>query len=244
MPDNWLEQHDYNAVLLPRRDLAPADVLMRIRENYSLKVGGIETLFSSGAAAPEPTLAEPSADFAGGLDRSVEVGFAMVVLDAVFGSAISTKLGPDTDIKHGKQLELTYEDIVRDSLVASELEAWLEGADVEGPEEAQGWLSDDKLAVATAVLKTAKLSLVAYGDDGEVIELRAPEIQEIVGDEAVVTAGSDTSPKVTFEVKVPVVFAFQASRLIYEDGAFRGLEAWTAASELSAVGEAKVEDPA
>ena len=244
MPDNWLKQQEYSAVLLARRDIAPADLLMRPRENFSLKVGAVGMLLSSDAALPEPAPAAPTETPTAGFERSVEVGFGIVVLDAVVGGAISTKLGPDTDLKHGRQLTLTYEDPVRDAIDVPDLQAWLEGAEVTGPQEARRWLGDGSLAVVTAVLRTAKLSIVAHGDDGEPIGLSAEEVQAIAGDQATVTGDPDAGPKLTFEVATPVVFGFQAFRLVFEDEAFRSLEPWTADSELSAVGDARVEDAA
>lgn len=244
MPDNWLKQHEYSGVLLPRRDLAPADLLMRPRENFSLKVGDLGMLLSSETAPPETTLRTPADAVAASFVRSVEVGFGIVVLDAVVGGAISTKLGPDTDLKHGRQLELTYEQVVRDSIGVPELQAWLEAAAVSGPDEARAWLNDGSLAVVTAVLSTAKLSIVAHREDGEPIALSAEDVQAIVGDRATVSAEASRGAALTFEVETPVVFGFQAFRLGYEDDGFRALESWTADSELSAVGDAQVEDTA
>lgn len=247
--DNWLKEYRFTAVELPRRDLAPADVLYRGNGNFDQKVGSLPMLFSSTPELPAATSGEPTGSIARSFEKKVEARLGIKILGALFGGGASSKLGADLEAKHARSLSVTYEDVTQDSLAVLELQSWLEGAEIKTSRQATDWLNHEKLAAVTAVLRTAKLSIVAQSENGVAIELSVPEIQGIVAGGAKVSAQSGDSSKITFTGEEPIAFGFQAFVMLFDDNVSFGLEqtraeprdfgpqAWTGATELEAMGD-------
>jgi hypothetical protein len=232
--DNWLKEYRFTAVELPRRDLAPADVVFRSNGDFDQKVGSIPMLFSSAPELPLTTSGEP--------------GLGLKILGALFGAGAG-KLGADLEAKNAKTLAVTYEEVTQDSLAVLELQTWLEEAQIKTSRQATDWLNQEKLAAVTAVLRTATLSIVAQRESGVAIELDVPQIQGLVEGGAKVSAGSGDSSKITFTGEEPIAFGFQAFVMLFDDNVSFGLEqtraapqdfgqqAWTGATELETLGD-------
>jgi hypothetical protein len=245
MADNWLKEYRFTAVELPRRDLAPADVVFRSNGSFDQKVGNLPMLFSPPDALPATTSGEPTGSIARSFEKKVEAGLGLKILGALFGGA--SKLGAGLEAKHAKSMSVTYEDVTQDSLAVLELQSWLERAQIRTSRQATDWLNDEKLAAVTAVLRTAKLSIVAERENGVAIELNVPEIQGIVAGDAKVSAQSSSSSKITFTGKEPIAFGFQAFVMLFDKNVSFGLEptraarqdfgteAWTGDDELETI---------
>jgi hypothetical protein len=254
--DNWLKPYRFTAVLLPRRDLSPADVMYRSNGSFDQKVGNLSNLFSSEHPEPAATSGEPTGSIARSIEKKVEAKLGARILGALFGGGASSKLGADLEAKHATTLSITYEDVTQDSVAVLELQSWLEAARVQTSMQAMGWLNDEKLAAVTAVLRTAKLSIVAERANGVSIELKIPEIEGLVGGEVKVSSGSTSDSKITFTGEEPIAFGFQAFVMNFEGNVSFGLEeardagltaeeereaieevAWTADDELEQVSD-------
>lgn len=243
MADNWLKQYGFTALELPRRDLAPADVVYRSNGNFDQKVGALGMLFAPTDPLPETASGEPTGSIARSFEKKVEAGLGLRILGALFGGA--SKLGAGLEAKNAKTLSVTYEDVTQDSLAVLALQSWLERAEIKTSRQATDWLNDEKLATITAVLRTATLSVVAERESGVAVQLDIPEIQGIVAGDAKVAAGSSDSSKVTFTGKDPIAFGFQAFVMLFDEnvslgveqtrGRERGRRAWTSDSELAGV---------
>jgi hypothetical protein len=249
MADNWLEPYHFTAVGLPRRDLAPGDVIYRGNGSFDQKVGSLPMLFESGPGLPATTSGEPTGSIARSFEKKVEASLGFKILGALFGGGASSKLGADLEGKRAKSISVTYEDVTQDSLAVLELQSWLEGSEIKSSRQATDWLNDEKLAAITAVLRTAKLSIVAQRENGVAIELNVPAIQGLVAGDAKVSAQSSDSSKITFTGKEPIAFGFQAFVMVFDENVSFGLEqtraarrdlgeqAWTGKEELGAVGD-------
>jgi hypothetical protein len=252
MADNWLKLYRFTAVELPRRDVAPGDVVFRSNGGFDQKVGNLPMLFSSTTGLPATTSGEPTGSIARSFEKKVEASLGLKILGALFGGGASSKLGADLEAKHARSLSVTYEDVTQDSLAVLELQSWLERAQIQTSRQATDWLNDDKLAAVTAVLRTAKLSIVAARENGVAIELNVPEIQGIVAGDAKVSAQSSDTSKITFTGKEPIAFGFQAFVMIFDKNVSFGLEqtraarqdfgaqAWTGEDELETVGDRRL----
>jgi hypothetical protein len=253
MADNWLKEYRFTAIELPRRDLAPADVVFRSNGGFDQKVGNLPMLFSSTPGLPATTSGEPTGSIARSFEKKVEASLGVKILGALFGGGASSKLGVGLEAKHARSLSVTYEDVTQDSLAVLELQSWLEQAEIRTSRQATDWLNHEKLATVTAVLRTAKLSIVAEGENGVAIDLSVPEIQGIVAGEAKVSAQSSDSSKITFTGKEPIAFGFQAYVMIFDKNVSFGLEqtrgleeqdfgaqAWTGEAELETVDDRRL----
>jgi hypothetical protein len=252
MADNWLEPYHFTAVGLPRRDLAPGDVVYRSNGGFDQKVGNLPMLFDLSPGLPALTSGEPTGSIARSFEKKVEAGFGLKILGALFGGGTSSKLGADLEAKRAKSISVTYEDVTQDSLAVLELQSWLERAKIKTSRQATDWLNDEKLAAVTAVLRTAKLSIVAQTENGVAIQLSVPEIQGIVAGDAKVSAQSSDSSKITFTGKEPIAFGFQAFVMLFDENVSFGLkqtravrqdfgpQAWTADTELETLGDRRL----
>ena len=246
--DNWLKEYRFTAVELPRRDLAPADVVFRSNGDFDQKVGSLPMLFSSAPELPLTTSGEPTGSIARSFEKKVEAGLGLKILGALFGAGAG-KLGADLEAKNAKTLAVTYEEVTQDSLAVLELQTWLEEAQIKTSRQATDWLNQKKLAAVTAVLRTATLSIVAQRESGVAIELDVPQIQGLVEGGAKVSAGSGDASKITFTGEDPIAFGFQAFVMLFDDNVSFGLEqtraapqdfgqqAWTGATELETLGD-------
>lgn len=224
MADNWLKEYGFNALLLPRRDLGPKDLLMRSQDGFDQKVGTVEMMLSSADALPGVSSGEPTGSLSRKVEKKVEVGLGLKILGALLGAATAGKLGATAKVQRASHLVVSYEDVVQDSVAVLALQAWLESADVTGPKAAQVWLNDERLAAVTSVLRSAKLSIVAETQDGASIDLDVPEIQGLISGDAKVEVSSSSTSKVTFTGPTPIAFGFQAFVLRYEGNVSFGLE--------------------
>jgi hypothetical protein len=250
MPANWLKDFGFNALALPRRALGPLDVLLEDRNGiFASKAGTLDQVLQSDTERPELTTGEPTGSIAQKLGRKMELRFGLSLLDSLLGGLLGSKLGAETSLQHAKDLEVTYEDVTQDSLPLLTLQAWMEQAEIVAPHAARQMLEDEKLAVVTAVLRSAKLSVQATRDGGAKLELDLPQISGVVAAEGKVARSSSDGTRVTFEGDEPIVFGFQAYVLLYDGAASLGLEevrrgeaaadpaeqAWTADGEVEEI---------
>jgi hypothetical protein len=249
MGANWLKEFGFNALALPRRELGPFDVLLEDRNSvFSSKAGTLDQVLASDAPRPEPTLGEPTGSIAQKVGRKMELKLGLSVLDALLGGFLGSKLGAETELSRAKDLEITYEDVTQDSLPLLSLQAWMESAEIVAPQAARDMLGDEKLAVVTAVLRSAKLSVAATADRGASLALDVPQISGIVAADGKVARSSTDGTRVTFDGGEPIAFGFQAYVMLYDGGASLGLEevrrgapaeatdqAWTADGEVGEI---------
>ena len=248
MADNWLKEFGFNPLRLPRRDLGPFDVLVKGRDGaFSAKAGTLDMLLSSAAPRPDVTTGEPTGDLAKKLTRKVDGKLGLSVLSALFGGMIGSKLGAETELKHARAMDVTYEDVTQDSLLLLPLQRWLEEADVTAPQSGMVMLNDERFAVVTAVLRSAKLSVSASREGGKSLALNVPEISGVFSTNAAVSSASENGSTVTFAGQEPIAFGFQAYVLLFEGNLTLGLDevrgtqpdpadlAWTADEELPAI---------
>jgi hypothetical protein len=207
-------------------------------------------LLSSSAALPDTTPGEPMAGFGGEFTRKLDVNLGISILVALLGASLAGKLGVDTGFQRAKELHVSYQDVTQNSKPVITLQGWMEAAQLVAPKAVVAWLNGKKLAVVTATLRTAKLSVAAKSSHGESIALSVPEIDGIVGASAKVAAVGADGTTVSFEGSEPLVFAFQAFTMLYDDSVNLGLaqmrggpeidptaQAWTSEREFDELGD-------
>jgi hypothetical protein len=252
MAENWLKEYGFNVVGLPRRDLYPADVLLRSNGRFDEKAGDLGMVFTYEEELPRANAGEPVAAILRTIDREVELNFGLKVLGALVGVATAGKFGAAAAAKHATRLTVTYEAVEQDSIAVLALDSWIQLAKPKVTGQSAIWLNNNKLAAITAVLRTATLSVIAQRQDGASVELTMPEIQGIVGGEASVNKHSASSTAVTFTGKQPIVFGFQAYVMKFAGNVAFGIDpvrrrkgpapeqfAWTIDDEVELSGDGK-----
>ena len=81
----------------------------------------------------------------------------------------------------------------------------------------------DGLYVITSVLKTTSMTLESFSGDAIGANLSATEIHSGVSGSLKVHSDDREGRRITFSSDAPVVFAFQAAKLLFDEGRFRSL---------------------
>ncbi|CAL75144.1 hypothetical protein BRADO1241 [Bradyrhizobium sp. ORS 278] len=228
-------------VRLPRPDMRPLQILSDHGGELT-NLGELETIMKSGPVGVPPlklNLAGPT--LAGEQASTLSIGLGLSVLGTVLGAMGAGKLGLDVAYKGASKVTFEFTDTQRDEVEIAALDKFFGAADVDP--SARGvmqLLEADEIYVVNATIKSSKITVTSKDSSGTDVTLKVPEIKEIVGANVSVSAAQDTSAKITYEGKIPLVFGFQAVRLFYEDGrytSFEPLEAGAmAARELKSSG--------
>jgi hypothetical protein len=223
--DNWLASYGYTALLLPRADIHPMDVLWsRKGREFNQKVGSLLDLFSCERDLPAARAGEPTGSITRRVERRVEVSLGMKILGSLLGATVAAKLGNQANLSYASSLLVSYDDVRQDAVAVLQLDSWLENARPAGPSNTMVWLNNAQLAVVTAVLRSTKLSVVAETASGTSLELNVPEIQGLISGDVKVEGASGTASKLTFEGTEPIAFGFQAFVMRFEGNISFGLE--------------------
>ena len=154
---------------------------------------------------------------------SSRASLGLSVLGALLGALIGGRLGASTRLGKAKTMEVTYEDVVLDSVAELALQRWIEEARINAPRSARADLDGSRFAVVTAVLRSAKLTVAVdqHADGG--VSLDVPEISGIVSADASLAITRADGSQVTFEGPEPITFGTQAFVLLYEGNLTMGL---------------------
>jgi hypothetical protein len=242
--ENWLKAYNFNALQLPRQNLAPHDVLLRENGSFDTKAGDLTMLFASAEKLSEVPPGEPMADIERRITRKLKVGLGVRLLAVVFGGAAS-KLGAATSLSKAHTIDVTYEDVEQTSTALLKLQTWIEQAKVQTSKQGMVWLNDGRLAVIVAVLHTKRLSFVATDSTGARIQMDVPEIQGIVKGAGKLERDREDTSRLNFTGDSAIAFGYQAYVMKFSGNVSFGLErakglgkrdygpqAWTADKEI------------
>ena len=223
---NSLKSFGYSVVRLPKTNIRPLQVLTKRGKDLE-RLGEITTLLVQGPAATLPTVKEnqQAANISGQRTGDLSFGVGLSILGSVIGAMGGSKLGLDAQYKQAKTVVFEFTDVLEDSVEVLKLDQYLAGADIHPMSRyAAELLEVDEIYVTTATLKTKKLSVGAKQSNGDSLQVDVPVIQQVVGGNVKVSAGTQATSKVTYEGNMPLVFGFQAVRLFYDRSQYTRIE--------------------
>jgi len=227
---SYLKSYGYSVIRLPRVDVAPLQLLVQQGRNLD-RLGDITTVFVPGPRVGVPPLRPdvPAASISGQRTGDLSIGVGLSILGSVLGAMGASTLGLDVTYKRAKMAAFEFGDVTEDTVEVAKLDQFLSDADVNPlSRHVSSLLEADDIFVTTATIKSQKFTVEAKASSGEGLEISVPEIQDVVGANAKVTADASTRSKITYAGSVPLVFGFQAIRLFYEDGRYTAFEPLTA----------------
>lgn len=234
----FLKSFGYNVVRVPKADIQPLQILAE-KKGILNPLGELSTLLVAGEHVNVTPIKRDIAvsGISGQKTSDLSIGVGMSILGSFIGAMGGSKLGLDTKFSQARTITFQYEDVLSDSIEIAALDQFLADADVNPLSQfVSDMLEADDIYVITAVIKSKKFSVEAKKKDQTSVDVSIPEIKGIVGGTVDVSGQSDTSNKVTFEGAIPLIFGFQAIRLIYEDGkysAFKPVDAGGVAMSIS-----------
>ncbi|MFC5410853.1 hypothetical protein ACFPMF_16145 [Larkinella bovis] len=226
----FLKSFGYNVVRVPKADIQPLQILS-LKKGILNPLGELSTLLLAGNQANLTTIRRdiPTANISGQKTSELSLGVGIAILGSIIGAMGGSKLGLETKYSQARTITFEYADVLSDTVEIAALDQFLADADVNPLSQfVSQMLEADDIYVITAVIKSKKFSVEAKKKNGTNVEISIPEIKGIVGGDVSISGQNDTTTKVTFEGPIPLIFGFQAIRLIYEDGkytAFKSLDA-------------------
>lgn len=226
---NLLKDFRYNVVRLPRTNIKPLQILQK-EGNDLIFLGNASNLFTAGATPPPQISPDDPAGFINGQrSRDLKISVGLNILGGIIGAMGGSKLGLTAKYNQASTASFEFADVQVNNINTIELTQYLTGAKINanvGP-PAQ-LLEADKLYIITSTVKSKKFTMEAKKSSGEALDVDVPVIQQAVGGSVGVSKASSSSSKVTYEGPTPLVFGFQAIRLIFDKGVFKTFEQFKA----------------
>ena len=232
----YLKNAGYSVVRIPKADIQPLQIL--IDEKGILKpMGDLSSILKAGQVSiPEVTKNTSMANISGTKTSDLSAGIGISILGNIIGAMGGSKLGLDLKFERARTVAFEFLNVLEDSVAIVNLDQYLADADVNPLSRYVAELLEaDEIYVTTATIKSNKFSVEAKQKNNSSVTVEIPEIQKIIGGNIQVSGNSKNTAKVTFEGKIPLVFGFQAIKLIYENGrytSFKHLPAGKAAAAL------------
>jgi hypothetical protein len=235
----YLKSKGYNVVQLPKADLLPTQLLVRTGSKLH-RLGGLTTAFvADPAAAPPPINANnPGPSVAGQKSANLDIGIGLNILGGLISSLGGSTLGLSAAYSRARSVQFEFTDTLEDNCEMTLLDEFLAGAHVNPLAHAVAqMLEADDVFVITSTLKSSKINVKAQDSNKTDLKVDVPVIQQAVGGNLTVSAAGAQNAAITYEGKVPLVFGFQAVRLIFDAGKYKTMQvAKTGSVSLESVG--------
>lgn len=216
--ENALATYGYNLVALPKEGIGPLLLLYKNKRDVSSSGNNINKLFAI-ADSPPPIVSKDNITLS--LQDHTRVEFdgkaGINFLDWLLKKLKMGKLSGNLDASQIHALQISYQNVLEDHVSVLELDNYLSGSE---PQVAQfntfkEKLKHSELYVINAVLKSNSFSISAQEENGQKVDLET-NIKGIV--DAMVNISRSKKDEILLEHKsaTPIVFAFQAQRIIYD----------------------------
>ena len=220
-----LKDFSYNVVRLPRTGIRPLQILEK-QGNDLVVLGEVPDLFRAGAAALPPVSMDEQAAFINGKrTRDLTISVGLSLLGNIIGAMTGTKVKLDLGYKRASALAFEFQDVKVNGVNQLQLSKFLTAASIDesvGPPAKL--LEADKLYLITSVVKSAKFTAEALKNGGVSVDVDVPIIKAVVGGAVGVKSVNASNSKISYEGSAPLVFGFQAVRMEFEQGRFKGFK--------------------
>jgi hypothetical protein len=221
----YLRTLGYCPVRFPKSDVLP--LLLLSKSGRSLdRFGRLDTVFVNDEAVPLPPVQTdlPAANISGRSSSALRLGIGLSVLGDFLSAMGASPIGLDSAYEKAARISFEFRDVVEDRIEVAALDRFLSSADLNThTTHAARLLESDDLYVVTSTLKTDKVLVKAWDKTEATVEVDASAVQQVVGGRVGVSMSGATEKVITYSGPTRLVFAFQACRLRYVDGAYRAL---------------------
>jgi hypothetical protein len=214
------KRYGYSVVRLPSSEFCPLLLLESDSRHSAHAFGPVASNLPPLASQPLPTLHRdapgPDLDIKATNEVSgkVAAGFLGPVLAALGADASAS-----VSLSSARSVVITLRDVRRDWVSLGEIAEYLESGTGTGSAHVQAAAARGALFVVTAVLKSDQFSVGVDRSVAEELSTKAPGAGPVTvyADLKAAVSGSTT---VSFKGGVSLSFAFQAIKLLYEDGQY------------------------
>ncbi len=221
-----LKDFSYAVVRLPRESIRPLQILEKQGNDLTI-LGNLSDLFSAGKASL-PTISPDvqAAVINGKRTRALDINVGLSLLGGIVGAITGSKVKLDAAYKKASSLAFEFDNVLVNEINQLLLNKFLSGAKIDttvGPAIVKA-LEDDRLYVIASTIKSKKFITEALQSNGMTVAIEIPVIKEVVGGSVAIKTDGASSSRVTFEGQKALIFGFQAVRLEFEKGMFKGLK--------------------
>ena len=220
-----LKDFSYNVVRLPRTGIRPLQILEKQGDDLVV-LGEVPDLFKAGNIALPPVGPDEQAAFINGKrTRNLSISVGLSLLGGIIGAITGSKVKLDAGYKKASALAFEFHDVKVNQINQLQLSKFLTAAKIDetvGPPAKL--LEADKLYIITSTIKSTKFTTEALKEGGLAVEVDTPIIKSVVGASVAVQSEGSSKSKITYKGDVPLVFGFQAVRMEFEKGAFKGFK--------------------
>jgi hypothetical protein len=220
-----LKDFSYNVVRLPRTGIRPLQILEK-QGNDLVVLGEVLDLFEAGSVALPAIGADEQATFINGKrSRNLSISVGLSLLGGIIGAMTGTKVKLDVGYKKASALAFEFHDVKVNQVNQLQLSKFLTAARIDESVGPPAKLLDaDKLYLITNTIKSRKFTAEALKEDGMSVEVDVPIIKSVLGGAVGVKPEGTSNSKITYEGDVPLVFGFQAARMEFDKGKFKGFK--------------------
>jgi hypothetical protein len=224
-----LKKQGYSIFRLPREDVDPLQLVMRVGQRYE-RLGGLTSLLTSRTnGVPEIARGARCAAISGTVTRRIDAGLGLHMLDDIVGAMGATSASLDALFRGVNKLAFEFRDVLEDSIDITKLDQFLSSASIiRESRHIVTLLHSDEICIITATVKSNKILVVLADSAKSDLSAKVSASQDTIGPS--VTIKVEKGDTVSFTGEKPLVFGCKAIRLFYENGeytAFRPIEPGT-----------------
>jgi hypothetical protein len=238
-----IQSKGYNVVRLPRVDMAPTQLLVS-RNKKLQRLGDLLSVFVPAADGAPPPAIKPDApgpNIGGTKSAELKLDIGLDILGGLISALGGSAIGVNFAYSRARSVQFEFGSTLENSAEIAQIDAFLASAAINPFARAVSeMLADDIVYVVTSTLKASTISVAAKDDQNHAIGLEVPVIQNAVGANMTVTALTSDASVVSYQGAVPLVFGFQAVRLVFDGGRYRTMklvEAGSVVAEAAPIGE-------
>lgn len=221
-----LRSKGYNVVRLPKADIKPTQLLVR-RGSRLQRLGELTSVFSPDPGAPVPAINadNPSTGISGSQSADLDIGVGLNILGGLISALGGSALALNASYSRARSIQFEFAETLESNAEMALLDMFLAGATLSPFAHAVAQMLDsDDVFVITSTLKSRKINVAAKDNGKASIGIDVPVIQGAIGGNVKVAAGGEANSVVSYEGQVPLIFGFQAVRLIFDNGRYRTMK--------------------
>ncbi|MBD2080622.1 hypothetical protein [Leptolyngbya sp. FACHB-17] len=208
-----LNQLGYNALKLPRQNIAPLMVLSRDPQTSICSLFGHISDIVEDPSVPLPKIWENlhAGTISGMRTNRLEFKFGLSILNTLLSAIGAKSAGFESAFGNASTLEFEYENAVLDNVMPASVSAYLRRATPFIDESLiPHFDAPGEAFIIIDVLKSNSFGIRAYRDDGGGIDLNLNAVKEIVGISAKFAIEKKADLKISFKGEEPLGFGFKA----------------------------------
>ncbi|HYF30431.1 MAG TPA: hypothetical protein VD993_04880 [Chitinophagaceae bacterium] len=217
--NNMLSNYGYNIVALPKAGIQPLVLLYKNGNDVSSLESNLSNLFKIGEKAPPEVVPDDQvSDIQGSAELVYDANTGISVLSSLLEKLKMGKLAAKLELDATSTVTISYQNITEDKVDLLELDNYISTSNpsVDKFNTYKKMLENSELYVINSVLKSNAFTLTVTDKNGQHVDVEGT-VKGVLEAKVDFTRNKNNSITLKHENEKPVVFAFKAKRIIYDD---------------------------